>query len=115
MAEITVEAVEYPVTRCQEVGEVLEGQRATQAGNLRSALQGTDARGRVWDCEFSPLTDAQFSTLEALVIAPGSLTLGGDQVGSPSVECIAVPGETNIGPVADYVTFPVQFFEIGSV
>jgi hypothetical protein len=111
--QITLNGTPYPVIDCRRVGATLESQRRTQNGDARAAQQGDDTRRLRWAVDFGLLTDSQWATLESLLLAPGTVTVAGEQIGSPSVSCYGILAGTRHGQQPDQVTLSCELQEVG--
>ena len=100
MPAATVNGTAYPATLTTD-HEALTRDGYTQDLKLVTARGGSASSRRVWPVLFGILSSSELSTLRALVKAPGSVTFGGDIVGSPAVACLATNIEWWWDNVAD--------------
>lgn len=111
MPACTVNGTTYPAW-LETTHEPLTRDRYTQSLSLVTSRGGSAASRRVWPVSFGILTASELSTLRALLKAPGSVTLGGDIVGSPSVACLPRNIEWTWGEQVDIAYLTCDFVEV---
>jgi hypothetical protein len=114
MAQLTIDGTDYPLLGMEHQAEPLAAIRRAQSTDDRAAQQGDSARGTSWPCTVGLLTNAEWATLETTLLTPGTHTLAGDQVGSPSVTCYLEPQGTQHGHQPDQVTVTFTVHEVGT-
>lgn len=111
MAVATVNGTAYPAKL--DIGrESLTRDEYTQALTLVTERAGSAHSRRVWPVTFGFLTASELTTLRGLFKAPGSVTFGGDFVGSPSAACLATSIAWAWGDLADMATLTCTMVEV---
>jgi len=111
---LMIDGTEYPVSptigmRTQKLDRV----RRAFSGKIRTALHDdSHTTARVWDIPIGLLTDAEARALKALLVAPGTIDLAGDVIGS-TVTCHVVGEPEWIeGSLDDAVMIRATFEEV---